>query len=76
MADVQIKTGGYTIPALTSQEFTFWWGSDALPAAGSSPTRPWQKPGRAKNNPRGERETTVLEHATEMKLADVTKQWS
>ena len=32
MADVQIKTGGYTIPAQTTQEFTFWWGSDALPA--------------------------------------------
>jgi hypothetical protein len=33
MANVAMKTGGYTIAALTSQEFTFWWGSDALPAA-------------------------------------------
>jgi hypothetical protein len=32
MADVQIKTGNYTIPAHTTQEFTFWWGSDARPA--------------------------------------------
>jgi hypothetical protein len=32
MADVKVKTGGYAIPALTSQEFTFWWGADYLPA--------------------------------------------
>jgi hypothetical protein len=31
-ADVKVKTGGYAIPALTSQEFTFWWGADYLPA--------------------------------------------
>jgi hypothetical protein len=24
---VGTKTGGYTIPALTSQDFTFWWGA-------------------------------------------------
>ena len=33
MADVQEKTGGYTIPAGTSQDFTFWWGDDYLPTA-------------------------------------------
>ncbi len=26
---IEYKTGGYTIPALTSQAFTFWWGPDA-----------------------------------------------
>jgi hypothetical protein len=31
-ADVRVKTGGYTIPAHKSQEFTFWWGADYLPA--------------------------------------------
>jgi hypothetical protein len=33
MADVQVKSGGYTIPAQTSQDFTFWWGPDYLPTA-------------------------------------------
>jgi hypothetical protein len=33
MAHVELKSGGYTIPAKTTQEFTFWWGSDALPTA-------------------------------------------
>jgi hypothetical protein len=32
MADVKVKTGGYTIPAATSEDFTFWWGADYLPA--------------------------------------------
>jgi hypothetical protein len=32
MPNLELKTGNYTIPALTSQEFTFWWGSDAVPA--------------------------------------------
>ena len=27
---VQYKAGGYTIPAMTSQAFTFWWGPDAV----------------------------------------------
>jgi hypothetical protein len=27
------KTGSYTIPALTIQDFTFWWGSNYLPAS-------------------------------------------
>ena len=31
MANVDRKTGTYTIRAHTTQEFTFWWGSDALP---------------------------------------------
>ena len=31
MANVDHKTGTYTIRAHTTQEFTFWWGSDALP---------------------------------------------
>ena len=31
-ADVRVKTGEYTIPAHKSQEFTFWWGADYLPA--------------------------------------------
>ena len=33
MADVKVKMGGYTIPALTTQDFTFWWEGDYLPAA-------------------------------------------
>ena len=33
MANVQTKMGGYTIPALKTQEFTFWWGDDYLPAS-------------------------------------------
>jgi hypothetical protein len=33
MPNVELKTGEYTIPAQTTREFTFWWGSDALPAA-------------------------------------------
>ncbi len=32
MAHVRIKSGGYTIPASTTQEFFFWWGADYLPA--------------------------------------------
>ena len=32
MADVQVKMGGYTIPARKTQDFTFWWGDDYLPA--------------------------------------------
>jgi hypothetical protein len=28
---VEIKSGGYTIPALKSMEFTFWWGDGAVP---------------------------------------------
>jgi hypothetical protein len=32
MADVRVKTGGYAIGALKTQEFTFWWGADYLPA--------------------------------------------
>ena len=31
MPNVELKSGVYTIPALTSKEFTFWWGSDAVP---------------------------------------------
>ena len=33
MPNVELKTGEYTIRAHTSQEFTFWWGSDAVPAS-------------------------------------------
>ncbi len=33
MANVETKSGIYTIPALTTQEFTFWWGSNAVPTA-------------------------------------------
>jgi hypothetical protein len=32
MASVELKSAEYTIPALTTKEFTFWWGSNALPA--------------------------------------------
>jgi len=32
MPSVELKTGEYTIPANTTKEFTFWWGSNALPA--------------------------------------------
>ena len=32
MANVQVKSGGYTIPALTTQEFFFWWGANYFPA--------------------------------------------
>jgi hypothetical protein len=30
---VHTKTGTYTIPALKIQDFTFWWGSNYLPAS-------------------------------------------
>jgi hypothetical protein len=33
MANVQTKTGTYTIPALKIQDFTFWWGPKYLPAS-------------------------------------------
>ena len=33
MADVREKMGGYTIPARKTQDFTFWWGPDYMPAA-------------------------------------------
>jgi hypothetical protein len=33
MGNVEHKTGGYSIPAHATQEFTFWWGSDAVPTA-------------------------------------------
>jgi hypothetical protein len=36
MADVQIKSGGYTIPARKTREFTFWWGDGYLPTAYSN----------------------------------------
>lgn len=32
MADVKVKSGGYRIPARKTQDFTFWWGDDYLPA--------------------------------------------
>jgi hypothetical protein len=33
MPNVELKTGSYKIHANKRQEFTFWWGSDAVPAA-------------------------------------------
>jgi hypothetical protein len=33
MPSVELKTGTYTVPAMKSQEFTFWWGSNAVPAS-------------------------------------------
>jgi hypothetical protein len=33
MAHVKVKSGGYTIPAATTQDFTFWWGAEYLPSA-------------------------------------------
>jgi hypothetical protein len=33
MANVQTKMGGYTIHARKTEEFTFWWGDDYLPAS-------------------------------------------
>ena len=33
MANVRIKMGGYTIHAQKTEEFTFWWGDDYLPAS-------------------------------------------
>ena len=33
MADVKVKSGFYAIPAQKTQDFTFWWGSDYMPAA-------------------------------------------
>jgi len=33
MANVRTKSGGYTIHAQKTQEFTFWWGDDYLPAS-------------------------------------------
>jgi hypothetical protein len=32
MADVQVKSGTYTIPAQSTREFTFWWGANYFPA--------------------------------------------
>jgi hypothetical protein len=32
MANVRIKSGGYTIATRKTQEFTFWWGADYYPA--------------------------------------------
>lgn len=29
MANIDYKDGGYSIPALSSQQFTFWWGRDS-----------------------------------------------
>jgi hypothetical protein len=29
MADVYLKTGGYTIPAKSTEVFTFWWPADS-----------------------------------------------
>ncbi len=29
MANIDYKDGGYSIPALSSQHFTFWWGRDS-----------------------------------------------
>ncbi len=31
MANIELKTGEYTIPARKTQEFTFWWGSNSVP---------------------------------------------
>ena len=28
-ANIDYKDGGYSIPALSSQHFTFWWGRDS-----------------------------------------------
>jgi hypothetical protein len=33
VANIDRKSAGYSIPAHTTQEFTFWWGSDAVPLA-------------------------------------------
>jgi hypothetical protein len=33
MPNVDLKSVEYTIPALKSQEFTFWWGDNAVPAS-------------------------------------------
>ena len=33
MANVDHKVGTYTIPAHSTKEFFFWWGSDAIPAS-------------------------------------------
>jgi hypothetical protein len=32
MANVRIKSGGYTILAQKTEEFSFWWGADYFPA--------------------------------------------
>jgi hypothetical protein len=32
MANVRIKSSGYTIPAMKTQELSFWWGADYYPA--------------------------------------------
>ena len=33
MANVQTKSGGYTIHARKTEEFTFWWGDGYLPTS-------------------------------------------
>jgi len=33
MANVELKTGGYTIAAKKTEAFTFWWGSNAVPGS-------------------------------------------
>jgi hypothetical protein len=32
MANVRVKSGGYTVHAMKAEEFSFWWGADYLPA--------------------------------------------
>jgi hypothetical protein len=32
MANVQVKSGGYTVHAMKAEEFSFWWGADYYPA--------------------------------------------
>jgi hypothetical protein len=32
MANVRVKSGGYTIHAKKTEEFSFWWGADYFPA--------------------------------------------
>jgi hypothetical protein len=32
MANVRVKSGGYTILAGKTQSFSFWWGADYFPA--------------------------------------------
>jgi hypothetical protein len=32
MANVRIKSGGYTVHAMKAEAFSFWWGADYYPA--------------------------------------------
>jgi hypothetical protein len=32
VANIQVKSGGYTVHAMKAEEFSFWWGAGYYPA--------------------------------------------